>query len=56
MRKEKFNKIFFLSEHKNAALRKEKMKRLLENDLSKSANKFSNNFPGMSEFMLKKYC
>jgi uncharacterized protein (TIGR02646 family) len=35
---------------------KDKLKRLLERDLIFGNNKFSNSFPGMSEYMLKLFC
>ncbi len=49
---------YFLSQSGNPSNRKnkEKLKRLLERDLIYGNNKFSNSFPGMSEYMLKLFC
>lgn len=55
-RQEKWVKIFRLSRHTNNAKSKDKMKRILQSDLNGSPNNFTNNFPGMSEYMLKQFC
>lgn len=56
LRSKKFASIFKASRHTNAAQQKLKMKRILEDDLEFGNKRFSNSFPGMSEYMLKKYC
>jgi uncharacterized protein (TIGR02646 family) len=55
-RKEKFTQIFKLSKHDVPAKRKAKMKRLLECDLLLDGEKFTTHSPGLSEYMLKKFC
>lgn len=56
LRSKKFISIFKNSRHVNATIQKEKMRRILETDLQFGDNKFSNQFPGMSEYMRSKYC
>lgn len=56
MRRKKWLQIFKSSKRKNGIISTTKMQRLLENDLAKKDSKFSNHFPGMSEFMLAKFC
>lgn len=56
LREKKFRKIYSASKNPRPAIIKAKMKRILEDDLQKAGNKFTNSFPGMSEYMLKKYC
>jgi len=50
--------VFFIKNSGDLNLRKgqDKLRRLLENDLAVGNRKFSNEFPGMSEYMLKKFC
>ena len=57
LRERKFRKIYAASKHTKPAVEIAKMKKILENDLQMSAgNKFSNSFPGLSEYMLKTFC
>lgn len=56
LRSEKFRKIYATSKHPQKAKEKAKMKSILEKDLQKAGNAFSNSFPGMSEYMLSKFC
>ena len=53
-RKEKFIRFYSLSTSNKVVL-KDKLKRLLLKDMELSGNKFSNSFPGLSEFMFKRY-
>jgi uncharacterized protein (TIGR02646 family) len=55
LRRKKFLKIFQLSTGSNTAKNKAKMRRLLESDLDGGV-KFNNSFPGLSEYMLNKFC
>lgn len=55
-RKAKWIKIFRLSKHKQHAVFKSKMKKILSDDLNGRPRRFSNDFPGLSEFMLKEFC
>lgn len=50
--------IFFIKNSGDISIRKgkDKLRRLLVNDLTIGDKKFSNAFPGMSEYMLKKFC
>ena len=56
LREQKYRKIFSTSNHKQPATFKAKMKKILEHDLENNGSRFSNNFPGMSEYMLNKFC
>ncbi len=55
-RKDKYLAFFSVSKYKDRTKEKEKMRRLLQSDLQKNGNKFSNDFPGLSEWMIQKYC
>ena len=55
-RSKKFSLIYNNAKHINPRIQKEKMRRILIDDLEFGDNKFSNSFPGMSEYMLKKFC
>lgn len=62
MRKEKWLMIFKYSRSKNGTINKNKMVKLLESDLTKKFNQekgydeYANNFPGLSEYMMSKFC
>ena len=56
LRSKKFKQIFTASFHPQKAKQKAKMKSILDKDLQKGAYNFSNNFPGLSEYMLNRYC
>jgi uncharacterized protein (TIGR02646 family) len=56
LRKDKFFSIWKNSRHENRSTQKEKMRRLLEKNLERNGSKFTNDFPGLSEYMLAKYC
>ena len=53
-RKEKLTTFFSLSTT-NKVVQKDKLKRLLLKDIQMQGNRFSTNFPGMSEYYIKKY-
>lgn len=55
LRKDKWI-ILFKNSKTNKELNLQKMKRILEKDLDISNKKFPNNFPGLSEYLLRKYC
>lgn len=55
LRKKKFILFFAAVGNIETKRGKEKLKKLLEEDLEFSNNKFSNDFPGLSKYMLK-YC
>jgi uncharacterized protein (TIGR02646 family) len=56
LRGSKFRKIFAASKHSKVAIQKAKMRSILERDLQKTGYSFSNDFPGLSEFMLTNFC
>ena len=56
IRKRKWQSIYAKSMNKNGSLNKGRMRKMLEDDLSKKDNKFTKNFPGMSEYMKAKFC
>lgn len=56
LRGSKFREVFKRSKSSTGIINLDKMKRILEKDLVKGDFKFSNNFPGLSEYMLAKYC
>lgn len=56
MRKEKWRFIYGRSMNKNGSLNKSRMKKILDDDLAKKDNKFTNDFPSMSEYMKTKFC
>ncbi len=56
LRKRKSLNIFRNSKNKNGAINKDKMKKLLDVDLTKKEGNYINNFPGLSEYMKSKYC
>lgn len=56
MRKKKWLLIFKNSRVRSGQPNKNKMEKLLSNDLATKEGRFSNHFPGLSEFMLKKFC
>lgn len=56
MRREKWLKFFSKSRNKQKVVNFTKMKVLLEKDLAKKDKKFINHFPGLAEYMLKKFC
>jgi len=56
LRKRKWLFIFSESKRKIGGINKDKMRKLLEKDLTKKDNKFTKNFPGMSEYMKTKFC
>ncbi len=56
LRSKKFNTIFKESRHLSASISKLKMKKILEKDLDYCVKPYSNSFPGLSEYMLKKFC
>jgi len=56
LRRKKWKKFFRESRNKRDAVNRIKMKRLLEIDLVQKNGKFTNDFPGLSEYMLKKFC
>jgi len=56
-RRKSYQKIFSLSRDLSAnGFNSKKMKRLLEVQLAKKDGYFMSHFPGLYEFMLKKYC
>jgi len=56
MRREKWIKFFSKSRNRQKVVNFAKMKVLLEKDLAKKEGKFTNHFPGLAEYMLKKFC
>lgn len=56
LRKRKWLSIFSKSKRKKGGIDKNKMRKLLEKDLAKKDNKFTKNFPAMSEYMKTKFC
>jgi uncharacterized protein (TIGR02646 family) len=56
LRRKKFRQIFTASLHPQKAKQKVKMKSILDKDLQLGSYKFSTAFPGLSEYMLAKYC
>lgn len=56
LRKDKYLKVYRASRHIKSAVEKEKMKKILERDLQMAGYRFTNSFPGLSEFMLKRFC
>ena len=56
MRQSKWAFLFKYSYDKTGEINKEKMRRLLEKDLSRTKGQFNNHFPGMCEYLLKKHC
>lgn len=55
-RADKFAYLLSISGNPSIKRNKDKLKRILERDLIFGSNKFSNSFPGMSEYMLKLFC
>ena len=55
-RRLQFSNVFAQSKHLVAGRQKEKMRRILVDLLGGSGEKFANDFPGMYEFMLHRYC
>lgn len=55
-REERMRQVFANSKDRKNVLSKQKMKRLLEKILQGGPNKFVNSFPGLTEYMLRKYC
>jgi len=55
-REQKWLQIFRDSTDKNGNINTSKMQKILENDLAKKDNKFTNDFPGLSEYMKTKFC
>jgi len=56
MRREKWKKFFSKSRNKQKVVNFAKMKVLIEKDLAKIDGRFTNHFPGLSEYMLQKFC
>ena len=56
LRAKKYVSFIKISGDINVRKGKDKLRRLLESDLAIGNRKFSNAFPGMSEYMLKKFC
>jgi len=56
MRKKKWQSIYAKSMNKNGSLNTDRMRKILEDDISKKDNKFTKNFPGMSEYMKTRFC
>jgi len=56
MRREKWVKFFSRSRNLQKVVNFAKMKVLLEKDLAKIDGKFANHFPGLSEYLLQKFC
>ncbi|WP_298392234.1 hypothetical protein [Flavobacterium sp.] len=56
LRGRKFREIFKISKSSTGTTNFDKMRRILEKDLQIGNNKFSNNFPGLSEYLLNRYC
>jgi len=56
MRKKKWGSIYSKSRNKNGSFNKDRMEKILDDDLSKKDNHFTNDFPGMSEYMKAKFC
>ncbi len=56
MRKKKWRSIYSRSMNKSGSLNKDRMRKILEDDLAKKDNHFTKNFPGMSEYMKTKFC
>lgn len=55
-REQKWLRIFRDSTDKSGNINKGKMLKILEHDLAKKDNKFTNDFPAMSEYMKTKFC
>lgn len=55
-REQKWLRIFRDSTNKNGSFNKDRMKKILEDDLTKKGGQFTQNFPGMSEYMKTKFC
>jgi uncharacterized protein (TIGR02646 family) len=56
MRKDKWLRFFKYSRRKDGTTNTEKMKKLLELDLTKIGNHYKNNFPGLSIYIKDKFC
>jgi len=56
IRKKKWQSIYGRSTNKNGSLNKDRMKKILDDDLAKKDNQFTKNFPSMSEYMKTKFC
>lgn len=55
-RQSKYHLFFSKSQYDGSKRSKDKMRRLLQKDLEKDGKKFTNDFPGLAEWMLTKYC
>lgn len=56
LRKRKWLQFFKYGKNKNGNLNRAKLRKLIEVDLALKNNSFQNSFPGLSEYMLAKYC
>lgn len=56
LRKRKWLLFFKYCMGKDGKINIKKLKKLIEVDLAESNNRFKNSFPGLSEFILKKFC
>jgi uncharacterized protein (TIGR02646 family) len=51
-----FNRVFEFSEHPTPAVKKDKMRRLLQTAIDRAGGEFPNDFPGLYEYMLNRFC
>lgn len=56
LRKRKWMQLFSNSKNKLGSINIRKLKKLIECDLALKNNSFQNSFPGLSEYMLNKFC
>ncbi len=56
LRKRKWSKILRIGTDKKGKLNKNKLRKVIEEELEMTEGKFKFSFPGLSEYMLKKFC